>query len=165
MKICWNGEAVEAVIAKLTSAIESAEQQLSKASDIMALLEECDPDGENRAMQKAKQKFSDEAARLKKLAARLQDTLDATKRAYMLFEDTESENARMWDAAEAGRRFEKDGGSAAYSPAGTNGNYSFIPMTSVRRRAFPMPAWLENMASSPLDISELVDAPFEGLPA
>ena len=142
MKIQWNSDAAQEVLEHLKKAdrgLEDCAQQEKRARSELA---EASAEGDNQALARITERFEACSAKLKALAAALEDYESAVRRAEQEFESAERDIGRMADnMREPSAAPYRGGGSTSWEP----GAYSEMPR--MRMRVAPVPKWLETMTA------------------
>ena len=143
MRIQWNSGAVEEALARLRSAQDGLEACKSRAQRIRRQFADANPDGENRALRAAENRFAQCWTQMQRLAERVDGFESALRRADANFMRAEAEAGRYAQAVDAENilvRLRAEPPSGFYwQPA------AVVYMPEARSSASPLPDWLEGL--------------------
>lgn len=148
MQIKWSSEAALEIVKQLERAGWALEDCESLIESIRTALRDANPDGENRALCKASERFERDAGSLKAFAELLNDTLAGVKRADQMMTDVEKGNISRADEMEEGRWYSSGQGSFSAWKIDWS-KLRGVPMPYFRINRVPLPQWLEEMTADP----------------
>ena len=141
MRIQWSSSAAQEMLERLAQADRSMQDCLRQSSAVCAAMAEANPDGANRALRAAEERYGLLAKRLRAFEEALEDFQSAIRRADGLFEDAETELERLaerLDDARSAPNSRESGGERyiRWEPS------AYAVMPDMRLNIAPMPEWL-----------------------
>lgn len=100
MRIQWSGDVAQEMLGKLQEANCGMQECLRRAAAARQQMAGADPDGQNRAMQAATERFERCSGRLQLLATQLEDFQRALRRADDLFAEAEAQAIHLAEQIE-----------------------------------------------------------------
>lgn len=142
MKIQWNSDAAQEVLEHLRKADQGLEDCVQQEKRAQSELAEANADGDDQALTRITERFETCRAKLRALAAALENYESAVRRAEQEFESAERDIGRMADNLhEPSAAPYRGGGSTSWEPD------AYSEMPRMRMRVAPVPEWLETMTA------------------
>lgn len=144
MVIQWNSSAAQEALACLRKAEQGLQDCLQQAQTVYAKLENANPDGENKQLNKVRECFAGCEKRIRLFMEDVEAYEEGVRQADTRFDEAEQGCRRAVESLDITGGVPLAGGSGGYvkwDPAA----YAVTP--DMRVRIAPMPSWLEDAAA------------------
>lgn len=147
MRIQWSSNAAQEMLGHLSQVNRGMEDCLRQSAVVYAAITEANPDGANRALKAASERYGLLLNKMRAFGEALEDFQSAVRRADGMFEDAEMELRRLMggldDSQDAPNNRESGGERyIRWEPS------AYAVMPDMRINVAPVPKWLEAATSA-----------------
>ena len=144
MRIRWSDEAVAEMFSYLNAVQEEMNEVVKQARTTEQMLQEANPDSDNKALNRMQRRFEDWEIQVKRLQAAGDEFCDNLKKAQKLMDEAEATAIHLAENLSNGQTVPFTAGSS--SGSGHVHYTVFVPQ--VRTGDMPMPDWLNDRAAA-----------------